>query len=1155
MAAAAAVPARPRLRRLLLAVGFSVGALLLGVAAFAWWLLGSQGGRDLALDRLISTLPEGTLRIGERAGSLAGGLHLREVVYEDAAVRIAIDALRLQPRLPGVDAPTLHLAALRARGVDVTLKAATGEPAPPWPEMLPTLELPLAVRIDAFEVRDVVVRPPPGRAPAVDASPPLIDRVAGTLVLQRGRVAIDGLDLEAAIGRARGAVAYAPADGFATRLVLDVALVAGAHASLHVDGDLGGGRATLDGRAGGPLALAFDWRDGGRLDTLAWTLSSEARAIEMAALGLEARAPIDAALRLAGGAGGDTAPGLGVRLEGRVAQGGMVATIVDSRIRLQDRTLHVEPLALALPAGRVDLTGRYRLDDGLMALVARTGALAWGEGEARVVAAGEAVLSGTHAAWIADLDLDLVRGAQRATLVGRARGDAEAVVLAPFTLTTPGGSLAGEGRYARGEAAGFSGRARLRAFDPAWLLPGWPGRLDARVRVDGSVPAAAPWRATAVFSAIDGRLRGHHVGGQARLDVHGDALAVDADLALAGGRIAAKGALAPALDLDARLRTLDLAPWIDGARGVLDGRVHLRGRGGRPALEADLVVVDGGWNDIALRRLRVHGSLPADGEGRIEGRAEGIAQGESRIEAIDLVLDGRIDAGRFRVTAHGIVAAALPTPGDAAGGGVAAHGTWQGDDGLASGTLTLDALDASLPSLPTLALVAPAAVAWRDGDGSLPTPACLALADAGRLCAGGSLAGQRLDGEIALHLTDLSLLERLSADIVAPRGVIEGRLRLSGSPAAPRWQGAVVADPLAFELPALGIAVVDGALRIEGGEQGQLRLRGRLPTGDGALEIGGQWSDDARRSAFAIRGSDVRVLDTAEARVWISPDLEIDVAEGLATLRGRVDVPRAVLALERFEQDIGVSPDVLVIDDPPAAAAPGLRLDAAYTVALGDDVRLRGFGFDGRLAGELEVRDRPDREPRARGTLTLAGEVRAYGQRLDLEHGVLRWSRVAIDEPTIDIRAVRPDSEPEVGVAITGTGGSPVVDVWSRPPLPQAEALSWLMFGRPLASADGSDAAQLQQAAMALGGSAAVQALAGRVGFDTASIGESRSLGGTVLTVGKRVTPQLYVSYGMALSGTGQVVTVTYALRRWLSLQVEAGIEQRIELEARFERD
>lgn len=111
------------------------------------------------------------------------------------------------------------------------------------------------------------------------------------------------------------------------------------------------------------------------------------------------------------------------------------------------------------------------------------------------------------------------------------------------------------------------------------------------------------------------------------------------------------------------------------------------------------------------------------------------------------------------------------------------------------------------------------------------------------------------------------------------------------------------------------------------------------------------------------------------------------------------------------------------------------------------------------------------------------------------------------------------------------------------------------MFGRPLAATDGRDAAQLEQAAAAFGGSALAQALAGEIGFDSASLGPARGLDGTVLTVGKRISPRLYLSYGMALSGTGQVLALTWSLRRWLAVRLEAGREQRLELEATVERD
>ena len=241
--------------------------------------------------------------------------------------------------------------------------------------------------------------------------------------------------------------------------------------------------------------------------------------------------PIEASLQARGGpelaaAEAGAAPGLRVALRGRVAHSDVAVALRDSTLRLHEGVLHAEPLALALLEGRIDLTGRYGLDDGAMALVARADDLAWGEGEARVQAEGTATLEGTVDAWAADLDLDLARGAQRATLTGRARGDAAAITLAPFTLATPGGALDGEARYALDAGAAFALDATMRGLDPAWLAPDWPGRLDAQVRVEGAAPTDAPLRYAATLAPLSGTLRGQRIGGELRVDADGDALAV-----------------------------------------------------------------------------------------------------------------------------------------------------------------------------------------------------------------------------------------------------------------------------------------------------------------------------------------------------------------------------------------------------------------------------------------------------------------------------------------------------------------------------------------------------------------------------------------------------------------------------------------------------
>ena len=41
--------------------------------------------------------------------------------------------------------------------------------------------------------------------------------------------------------------------------------------------------------------------------------------------------------------------------------------------------------------------------------------------------------------------------------------------------------------------------------------------------------------------------------------------------------------------------------------------------------------------------------------------------------------------------------------------------------------------------------------------------------------------------------------------------------------------------------------------------------------------------------------------------------------------------------------------------------------------------------------------------------------------------------------------------------------------------------------------------------------------------------------------MGKQISPRLFVSYGVSLIGTGQVLTLKYLLRRGLDVSLESG--------------
>ena len=62
-------------------------------------------------------------------------------------------------------------------------------------------------------------------------------------------------------------------------------------------------------------------------------------------------------------------------------------------------------------------------------------------------------------------------------------------------------------------------------------------------------------------------------------------------------------------------------------------------------------------------------------------------------------------------------------------------------------------------------------------------------------------------------------------------------------------------------------------------------------------------------------------------------------------------------------------------------------------------------------------------------------------------------------------------------------------------------------------------------------------------------------VGGDVLSVGKYLSPKLYVGYGVSLLGTGQVLTLKYLLRKGFDIQIESStVENRASVNYRKEK-
>ena len=215
------------------------------------------------------------------------------------------------------------------------------------------------------------------------------------------------------------------------------------------------------------------------------------------------------------------------------------------------------------------------------------------------------------------------------------------------------------------------------------------------------------------------------------------------------------------------------------------------------------------------------------------------------------------------------------------------------------------------------------------------------------------------------------------------------------------------------------------------------------------------------------------------------------------------------------------------------------------TVKLGNDVKLAGFGLDGSIGGDLAVNQRPGRVATGTGTLNVGGTYKAYGQDLRIETGRLLFAGTSLDDPGLDIRAVRTivgaggedlGDVIKAGLQVRGTALVPVLTVFSQPSMEQSEALSYLITGKPLSGLKSGEGDMLGSAARALGsasGDLLAKGIGARTGLDV-GVTDSTMLGGSAFTVGKYLSPKLYLSYGVGLFTPGEVVTLKYLFnRRW----------------------
>ena len=422
----------------------------------------------------------------------------------------------------------------------------------------------------------------------------------------------------------------------------------------------------------------------------------------------------------------------------------------------------------------------------------------------------------------------------------------------------------------------------------------------------------------------------------------------------------------------------------------------------------------------------------------------------------------------------------------------------------------------------------------------------------------GQLTQRAADGTLDIELRELDFLALLLPELTDVTGNIDGRLTLSGALGEPRFGGGLQLRDGAASIDLAGIDLRELTLDLQAKDDGGLDVTARATSDGGPITLDGSTRLFGSTALNAtVKGQRFLAYNTEDAKVYITPDLTLKM-EGLdARLDGTLTVPEALITPQKRTDAsaIRVSDDqVLVGPRLGAEQGPELQLNSRLKLVLGDKVRVEAFGLKTNITGQLTVRDRPSQQTTATGELnTVGGSYKAYGQNLDISRGRLIFAGGPVTEPGLDVKAARyPTEDIEVGVRVRGPLSQPIFELYSTPPMPQQEQLSYLVLGRSLTTqgtgATGAEQAALANAALSLGlGQTGFLGdfLRDDIGLDEVQIGAGagQSNDQAALVLGKYLTPKLFVSYGVGLFTPGQSFRMRYQLSSKWTVKTETGTQ------------
>lgn len=433
-----------------------------------------------------------------------------------------------------------------------------------------------------------------------------------------------------------------------------------------------------------------------------------------------------------------------------------------------------------------------------------------------------------------------------------------------------------------------------------------------------------------------------------------------------------------------------------------------------------------------------------------------------------------------------------------------------------------------------------------------------------------------LRGTLSARVQEKGLITTLFQGLIQESsGELDTELTIGGTWGAPQLGGTLRLTKAAAYLPTAGIHLKNVQLSASL-EKNLIRIDSfRAVSGGGHLEgtaaitLSG-WRVIAYQGT--VGGENFQTVHFPELQLVSSPKLRFEGTPHKLTVRGDLQLPELRIVGAASRAAVLPSSDVIregaVV---PLEKNSPLVMDVKVRVLLGEKVLVKVSGIDAQLGGAVDLSfSSLERITSAGEIRVVKGRYRTYGVNLEIIRGRLFFAGGSINRPSLDVLALRTIGNVRAGVTVSGTLQRPVTRLYSEPAMPDTDILAYIVLGHPLGSS-GEQVSLLTQAAGALltsGQAAALQEkiknhlglstleIQGGVGAGNGSMGykplqvtapgsipvdQQAGITETVLTVGKYLTPQLYISYGKSLFTGSNLFRLRYDIFKNWQIETQTG--------------